>query len=74
MLCYLSGETPCWLYSKLSIQEHPWENQDLSDEVIREAAGIDLFIGEEEYLGKGLGCKIINSFLEKYIWPFIDIV
>ncbi len=72
MKCFViyQGKHPVGYIQSYPIQEHPWENQDLSDEVIREAAGIDLFIGEEEYLGKRLGCKIINSFLGKYIWPF----
>ena len=72
MKCFViyQGKRPVGYIQSYPIQEHPWENQDLSDEVIREAAGIDLFIGEEKYLGKGLGCKMINSFLEKYIWPF----
>ncbi|MBS0289829.1 MAG: GNAT family N-acetyltransferase [Proteobacteria bacterium] len=32
-------------------------------------AGIDLFIGDENYLGKGYGAKILNSFLNKIIFP-----
>ncbi len=51
------------------IREHPWDNQDLSEEIVQNAAGFDLFIGEEEFLGKGLGCHIIDSFLDEYIWP-----
>lgn len=50
------------------IKDHPWENQDLLEETIEEAAGFDLFIGEENYLGKGLGCQIVDSFLKNHIW------
>lgn len=58
------GYTQCY-----PIKDHPWENQDLPDDVILEAGGLDLFIGEEEYLGKGVSFQIINSFLKEHIWP-----
>jgi aminoglycoside 6'-N-acetyltransferase len=63
------GEHPVGYIQSYPIKDHPWKNQDLSDEVIQEAAGIDLFIGEEGHVGKGFGCEVINRFLEKYIWP-----
>lgn len=34
-----------------------------------DVAGIDLFIGDENYLGKGYGAKFLNSFLNKIIFP-----
>jgi aminoglycoside 6'-N-acetyltransferase len=51
------------------VKDHPWENQDLPDSIIQKAAGLDLFIGEESCLGKGLGCIIINRLIEEQIWP-----
>lgn len=51
------------------VREHPWDNQDLTEEVTQKAAGFDLFIGDPNYLRKGLGEKIVESFLENYIWP-----
>lgn len=72
MKCFIiyHGKHPVGYIQSYPIKGHPWEDQDLSDEVVQEAAGIDLFIGEEGYLGKGLGCEIINRFLEECIWPF----
>jgi chloramphenicol 3-O phosphotransferase len=52
------------------VKHHLWENLDLPQNIIQDAAGIDLFIGEENFLGKGLGTIIVNSFLETHIWPF----
>lgn len=52
------------------IQDYPWENQELPNEMIQEAAGIDLFIGEAEYSGQGLGCQIVDCFLYEHIWPY----
>jgi RimJ/RimL family protein N-acetyltransferase len=33
------------------------------------AAGLDLFIGEEEFLHRGLGSKIIRCFIEEVVFP-----
>ena len=33
------------------------------------AAGMDLFIGEEPFVGKGLRSEIIKEFLDVIIWP-----
>lgn len=52
------------------VKLHPWDNQNLSESVIQDSAGVDLFIGEEKYIGKGNACKILDAFLEQYIWPF----
>lgn len=51
------------------VKDHPWENQDLSEKIIQDAAGFDLFVGEQNYLRRGLGFQIIENFLEKHIWP-----
>lgn len=52
------------------VKDHPWEDQELPENIAQEAAGMDLFIGEEKYLGKGLGQEIVLCFLENYIWPY----
>lgn len=78
---YVRGETqincfviylenhPIGYIQSYSLKDHPWENQDLSEEIIQEAAGFDLFIGEENYLKKGMGSQIIECFLKERIWP-----
>ena len=35
-------------------------------------AAIDIFIGEEEYVGKGLGSLIMRQFLKEYVDPSYD--
>jgi aminoglycoside 6'-N-acetyltransferase len=35
-------------------------------------ATIDIFIGEEDYVGKGLGSRIMNQFLKEYVDPYYD--
>lgn len=63
------GDCPIGYIQSCPIKDHPWENQDLSEEIIQRAAGFDLFIGEEAYLNQGLGKQIIEHFLEEHIWP-----
>lgn len=67
-IIYLN-DLPIGYIQSYPIKDHPWENQDLSEEIIQEAAGFDLFIGEETYLNQGLGKQIIEGFLEEHIWP-----
>ena len=37
------------------------------------AAGLDLFIGEAEYIHKGLGSQIIRTFLDDVVFDLLDI-
>lgn len=60
---------PIGYIQSYALKDHPWENQDLPDEIIEEAAGFDLFIGEEAYLKRGVGSQIIECFLKEHIWP-----
>lgn len=63
------NESPVGYIQSYPIKNHPWENQNLPEEIIEIAAGFDLFIGEETSLNQGLGRQIIECFLEEYIWP-----
>jgi len=51
------------------VKDHPWAGQDLEEEILSKACGIDLFIGEEKWIHKGLGREIVNTFLETKVWP-----
>ncbi|MBI2791842.1 MAG: GNAT family N-acetyltransferase [Gammaproteobacteria bacterium] len=35
-------------------------------------ASIDLFIGEPEYLGKGLGVALLKQFITQFVWQHFD--
>jgi aminoglycoside 6'-N-acetyltransferase len=52
-----------------SVKDFPWPQQDFAPNVEKEAAGLDLFIGNPSFIGKGLGSAIITQFLEDLIWP-----
>jgi RimJ/RimL family protein N-acetyltransferase len=69
--CYIISfdEKPIGYIQCYPVKKHPWDNQDLTKEVIENGAGLDLFIGEKEYVGKGLGSQILDAFLKNYIWP-----
>lgn len=66
---YHSGQ-PIGYIQSYPLKDYPWENQDLPKIIEENAAGIDFFIADENYLGKGIGFQIINNFLEQFIWPF----
>ena len=38
---------------------------DLPDD----SAALDFYIGEPDFIGKGLGVKILDVFIKKHIWP-----
>ncbi len=42
-------------------------------QVDENAAGIDLFIGEKDYLHKGLGSIIINKFLRDFVFAQLEV-
>lgn len=69
--CYIVflGKKPVGYLQCYPVKKHPWDNQDLSEDIVQDSAGLDLFIGEEELIGKGLGCQILKTFLKMHIWP-----
>lgn len=81
---YITGENPVFGFiislddlpigyvQYYRLADFPWPEQALFDEVIRHAAGIDLFIGDPDYLGKGYGTRILNQILTQLIWPQFD--
>lgn len=48
---------------------HHTQTPELFDDVPRPLAGIDLYIGRIQHLGKGYGRKIVAKFLDEHIWP-----
>lgn len=52
-----------------AVKDHPWDNQDLPEKVVENSCGFDLFIGQENYLKKEIGMKIVSQFLDQHIWP-----
>jgi len=65
----LLNEKPIGYVQQYKISDYLWPNHNLSQAIIDNAAGVDLFIGEEEACGKGIGSQIINEFIERKIWP-----
>jgi len=71
MKCYIIfvDKKPMGYLQCYPVKKHPWDNQNLPDEIVQDSVGLDLFIGEEESIGKGLGSQFLNAFLRKHIWP-----
>lgn len=55
--------------------DFPRENDvgiESSTSISKSLSAIDFFIGEESFLGKGLGSKILEMFFRKFVDPYFD--
>lgn len=68
-LIVLFDDKPIGYLQYYKVKDYPWPNQTLPDDIIENAAGMDLFIGEPEMIGHGLGQAIISQCLQTIIWP-----
>lgn len=48
-------KSPIGYIQTCRISDYPWPEQDFSDDVVQSAAGVDIFVGEENCLHQGLG-------------------
>lgn len=62
------NEQPIGYVQQYKVIDYPWPNQNLSEEIVNNAAGMDLFIGDKNFLGRGIGGQIIQEFIERKIW------
>ncbi|MDR3492132.1 MAG: GNAT family N-acetyltransferase [Gammaproteobacteria bacterium] len=65
----LMNEIPIGYVQQYKVSDYPWPNQNLSLEIVNNAAGMDLFIGDKHLVGKGLGSEVIQEFINDKIWP-----
>lgn len=68
----LNNNLAIGLIQMYPVKAFPWPEQDLPEEIIEQAAGIDILIGEKEFLRKGFGTSIIKQFLDEYVWKTFD--
>lgn len=69
-LCCLNKKPIGYIQYYLA-NRHPPEN-DIVKLTLAKTAGVDLFIGEKSFLGKGLGRMLLSRFLQKRVFPFFD--
>jgi aminoglycoside 6'-N-acetyltransferase len=60
------GDLPIGYIQTYRIRDYP-EYAD-AVQVQEDAAGIDLFIGEKDYVHRGLGRWILTRFMDAYVW------
>lgn len=65
----LIDDKPIGYIQKYNVVDFPWPNQNLTDEIVKNAAGMDLFIGDASLIGNGIGSQLIQAFLNQHIWP-----
>jgi aminoglycoside 6'-N-acetyltransferase len=54
------------------IDDHPEYKKQL--DIAENAAGLDLFIGEKNFTGKGLGTLVVKKFTDEIIFKIYDVV
>lgn len=62
----LYTERPIGYIQTYRISDHPAYNQYVQAD--EHTAGLDLFIGEEEYIHRGLGSSILREFLQQVVF------
>lgn len=65
----LLNGNPVGYVQSYPVRDYPWPNQNLAEEIVTRAMGMDLFIGNERLSGKGLGQHIIRTFLDTHVCP-----
>lgn len=79
---YIKGEKPVTAYivaheyqpigyvQWYHLSDFPLANAVLPEDVMMDGVGMDMLIGEERLIGKGIGSQIIKTFLHEIIWPY----
>jgi len=65
-------DVPIGYIQLYNAHDFPREDNILLTDLPNSLAALDIFIGEEGYVGKGLGAKIMKQFLEEYVDPSYD--
>lgn len=55
-------------YNAFDFQREGFEVQDVWKELPNSLAALDFYIGEPSHLGKGIGSRILSSFLETHVY------
>lgn len=66
-----SDEHPIGYIQYYNAYDFPIDNRQLNT-LPKSLAAIDLFIGDKDYLGKGVGQKALELFLENYVFAEFD--
>jgi aminoglycoside 6'-N-acetyltransferase len=62
---------PIGYIQKYHVHDYPWEQFDQAKLPLK-LAGIDLFIGDPNFIQQGMGSHIIKQFLTEQIEPFFE--
>lgn len=65
-ICYFNNK-PFGYIQYYPVKRHPWNKHGLG-KALTMSAGLDVFIGEKSFLGKGLGKLMIKRFMQRHIF------
>jgi aminoglycoside 6'-N-acetyltransferase len=64
-------EKPIGMIQSCKLDDYPAEKANFG--LDQNCAGIDIFIGEEDYIHRGLGCSIIREFVKNVVFEKYDV-
>ena len=64
----LLEDNPIGMIQLYPVKEYPWPGQNLPEDVLSMAAGVDLFIGDPKFIGLGVGPIVVKFFLKRVVW------
>ena len=67
-------DTPIGYIQYYNKHDFPLEQGCAIAELPASCAGLDWYIGDIEFIGKGIGSKALSLFLEHYVFPYFDSV
>src|SRR3990167_4443213 len=65
-------DVPMGYIQLYNAHDFPRNYPDGLEELPASLAALDIFIGEEAFLGKGLGSRIMKQFLAEYVDPYYN--
>jgi aminoglycoside 6'-N-acetyltransferase len=84
MTCKIHGQVPTQPFLILhdqqpvgyiqSFQVSAWPNYQASAQIAEEAVGVDMFIGNQDYLYQGLGAHILRRFVREVVFAEESVV
>lgn len=64
----LLEDNPIGMIQFYPVKEYPWPGQELQEDILSDAAGVDLFIGDPKFIGLGVGPLVVKFFLKRIVW------
>lgn len=68
----LADDAPIGYLQTYPVKDHPWPDQDLSEDFVQKAIGLDLFIGEKAFVGRGFARQAVRQCIVNFSYCVVD--